>query len=90
LTARLAQSAERKALNLVVVGSSFTVSVFAGTLPTRRRDGASFGRFARAVRRPPARPTADSGSFRPVAPRRDNWLRGVMVSILDFESSDRS
>jgi hypothetical protein len=37
----------------------------------------------------PARPTADSGSFRPVARRRDNWPRGVTVSTLDSESSDR-
>jgi hypothetical protein len=88
-TARLAQSAERKALNLVVVGSSPTVGVFAGTRPTRRHDGASCGRFVRAVRRQPARLAADSGSFRPVAPRRDSWLRGVTVNALDSESRDR-
>ena len=32
-TARLAQSVERKALNLVVVGSSPTVGAFAGSRP---------------------------------------------------------
>jgi hypothetical protein len=37
---RLVQSAERTAPDLVVVGSSPTVGVFAGTRPTRRRDGA--------------------------------------------------
>jgi hypothetical protein len=38
---------------------------------------------------PPARFSADSGSFGPVAPRRDNWPRGVTASTLDSESSDR-
>ena len=37
-TARLAQSAERKALNLVVVGSSPTVGVFRGSVFKGRRD----------------------------------------------------
>jgi hypothetical protein len=38
---------------------------------------------------PPARFSADSGSFGPVAPRRNNWPRGVTASTLDSESSDR-
>ena len=37
--ARLAQSAERKALNLVVVGSSPTVGVFAGPMLPRKAGG---------------------------------------------------
>jgi hypothetical protein len=66
------------------------IIIFAVT-PTTNVSASKTHRGKRPVRPPgpPARFAIDSGSLRPAAPRRDNWLRTVTASTLDSESSDR-